>query len=197
MSNIRQMTRKGDPTLRIMLSKAIKFRLMESPKKNKRRPQDELIKRLAASVEHDRAFQSVQFDLLQKQEVKENLSKFGQVVPSEMKEYFEKSAENKGISLELEIASRLQATFETPTVYGLDSLIDQILRVEFSTAEAVAECKRKREAALFVYEMEKLRLFMRFEQRLPSEMKEKFLVINVEEAMKIIKAELDLEKKND
>ena len=197
MSGIRQMTRQGDPQSRIMLSDSIKVQLIESAKKNKRRPQDELIKRLAASLENDVIFQGMQFDLLQQPDLQTNLNKFGQVIPSEMKALLEKSAELKGIALEREIASRLQATFVRPTSYGFDSLIDHILRFEFSAAEAVAECKRKREAAHFVYEMEKLRLLMRFENRLPKDFKEEFCFINVEEAMKIVRAELENEKEKE
>ena len=197
MQTIRQLTQKGDPTLRIMLSQSIQSKIVESAKKNKRRPQDELIKRLAATLEHEVTFQGIQFDLLQDEDLNGNPAKFGQVVPSEMKTILEKVAGEKGIGVELEIASRLYATFIEPTKYGLDSLVDQILKLEFSTEEAVAECKRKREAALFVYEMEKLRLFVRFEQKLPRNIKESFVMIDVKEAMEIIKRELALEKDKD
>ena len=122
---------------------------------------------------------------------------YRQVISSDLMEALKESAMKHGVSIDVEVAMRLMAYLSQPELSGENSLSQQILNLEFTHEEAIEECKRKREATLFVYEMEKLRLFMRFEQKLPRNIKESFLKINVKEAMEIIKRELALEKAKD
>ncbi len=123
------------------------------------------------------------------------LEKYAQVISSEMMEALRESAFVRGISLDMEIALRLTAYLAEPDLAQDNALFQQILRLDFTEAEAVAECKRRRNAALYLYEMEKLRLFLRFERSLPRQIKESFTVIDVKEATKQIKAELKEEEK--
>lgn len=53
MAMIRELTRKGDPMLRIQLPEQVLNALQTSAKSNKRRIQDEFVKRLAASFKHE------------------------------------------------------------------------------------------------------------------------------------------------
>lgn len=125
------------------------------------------------------------------------LIKYAQMLPQEMLAGLQKAAGEKGLSVELEIASRLLATFIEPEALKIISLLQQILDHTFSQADAVAECARQRQAALYAYELEKLRLFIRFEHRMPRGMKEEFLVLNFKEAAKQIRAEFEREKKKE
>lgn len=123
------------------------------------------------------------------------LEKYIQVISSDLLEALNTSAVEHGVSLDVEIATRLMACMAEPELAKDNVLSQQILRQEFTEQEAVAECKRKRESNLYLYEMEKLRLFLRFEQNLPRDIKENFMVIDVKEASKQIIKELEIEEK--
>lgn len=122
------------------------------------------------------------------------LEKYAQVISVEMMDALKESAQEKGISLSMEIALRLMVSMTEPELGTGSSLFNSILCKDFTEEEAVAECKRKRHATLYLYEMEKLRLFLRFEQTLPRNIKESFTVIDVKEAAKKIRAELEAEE---
>lgn len=53
MKTIRQMTKKGDPIIRVQLPEVVINMMQASAKKAKRRPQDEFIKRLAATLQNE------------------------------------------------------------------------------------------------------------------------------------------------
>ena len=130
---------------------------------------------------------------MQKQENCEQLRKFAQIIPQEMLDALSLAAAAKGISLELEIASRLRAALTAPETFSLNFNSQQIRRRKFNLQEAVAECARKRLGNLYLYELEKLRLFLRFKHKLPRGLKEKFSLIDVAAASKEILAELAAE----
>ncbi len=123
------------------------------------------------------------------------LEKYAQVISSEMMAALKESAQARGISLDAEIALRLTTYMAEPELAKDNALSQQILRLDFTEAQAIAECKHKREAAVYLYEMEKLRLFLQFEQSLPRNIKEVFTLIDVKEASKRIKAELAAEER--
>ena len=62
--NIRQITQKGDPVLRIKLPNNVIALLKTLAKQNKRRYQDELIKRLAVSFKQNNITESLQAQLI-------------------------------------------------------------------------------------------------------------------------------------
>jgi hypothetical protein len=126
-----------------------------------------------------------------------NLEKYAQVISADLMEALKESAETKGHSLDMEIAVRLMAGMSETALNKDTSLLNQIITKEFSHKEAKAECKRKRDAALHLYETEKLRLFLRFEAALPKKVKENFTLIDVKEESKRILAELAEEHKKD
>lgn len=64
LKNITEITKPNDPMLRIRLPKAIHQAIMKSAKANKRRPQDEFIKRISASFKNDAKLQEAQNKLL-------------------------------------------------------------------------------------------------------------------------------------
>ena len=123
------------------------------------------------------------------------LEKYAQVVSRELMAALKESAEASGISLDMEIAIRLMVAMTEPKLNKGVCPFNQIMHQNFTHSEAIAECKRKREAALCLYEMEKLRLFLSFEKNLPRGIKESFTVINVKEATEALKAKLVLEDK--
>lgn len=56
---LRQLTQKGDPRLNILLPKAIKNLIFDAAKVGNRRPQDEIIRRLAATIKAENTYQSL------------------------------------------------------------------------------------------------------------------------------------------
>lgn len=188
---MKKMTVIGDPRLKIQLSETIQAKLKEAAKKNKRRVQDEFILRIAASFELNEQYESLQLELQQKPEISNNLSHYSQALPVEMLQEINRASGERGIGVGQEVASRLLATFIQPEKFGLESLAMKIMNTQFSMDEAMQECKQKRNGWLYLYEVEKLKLFMKFEKKLPRKIRENFVLIDVDEVMKQIKAELE------
>lgn len=65
MKTIRQLIKKGDPKLHAQIPKALKGIIYQSAKQAKRKPQDEIIKRLTATFKHEDAYLRLQ-ELLKK-----------------------------------------------------------------------------------------------------------------------------------
>ena len=128
-------------------------------------------------------------ELLNAEDVKE-LEKFAQVIPAEMMQEIVIAAKAKDVSIEVEIMSRFLATIDQPENFGFKSAIEIILKQGFSADDAVAECKRKRQHWFYVYEVEKLRLFLMFQEKMPRNVKENFLLIDVKAETKRILAEM-------
>ena len=64
MKPLREMTEPGDPMMRIRLPKALKEAIKSSAKKNRRQPQDEVIKRITATRKHGEALEIIQGQLI-------------------------------------------------------------------------------------------------------------------------------------
>lgn len=64
MKNFTEIIKAGDPMLRTRLPKAVHQAMLISAKANKRRPQDEFIKRLVATFKADAKLQEAQNRLL-------------------------------------------------------------------------------------------------------------------------------------
>lgn len=64
LNNLTEITKAGDPMLRIRLPKAIYQAITEAAKANKRRPQDEFIKRIFATFKADAKLQEAHSKLL-------------------------------------------------------------------------------------------------------------------------------------
>lgn len=124
------------------------------------------------------------------------LEKYAQVVSREMRDALKRAAEKRGISLDMEIALRLTAIQAEPEFDSDHSILSRIMRHEFTDAELEAECKRKREGNLAVYEIEKLGRLLRVKDSLPRAYKENFTVIDTKYWTQIIQAEIDAENKN-
>lgn len=108
------------------------------------------------------------------------LVKFVQVVPEAIMHEIKRVASDKGISVELEIASRLLITFIDPEVFVATPMSCEILNHKFSEKEAFEECRKQRENWLYLYEIEKLRLLLDFKGKVPRAFKEKFMLIDVD-----------------
>ncbi len=124
------------------------------------------------------------------------LEKHTQVISSDLMNALKESASEHGISLDMEIAVRLTAYMAEPELARDNALSSKILRKTFTADEAVAECKRNRNGALYNYEVEKLRLFLRFEKSLPRKVTESFLLIDVKTLTPKIRAEIEAEERN-
>ena len=127
--------------------------------------------------------------ILNENEIKA-LEKFAQVIPVSLMQEIEAAAKAKNISVELETLSRFLATFIEPKELGLQSNAEKILKRGFSADDAVAECKRHRQNWLYVYEIEKLKLFLTFQAKLPRKFKERFIAIDVKAETKRIAEDL-------
>ena len=123
------------------------------------------------------------------------LEKYAQVISTDLMEALKESALDRGVSLEVEIALRLMANLTHQELTTDGGILGQIARQEFTEEEAVAECKRKREAHHYLFEIEKLRNFLRFAPGLPRHVKETFTLIDVKAETPRIQAEIDEENK--
>lgn len=197
MKKLREMTMLGDPRINIQLADSIRLMLIESAKKNRRSMQDEFIKRMALSFYFNDQFEVLEPELSNKPEISDNLQRYSQALPLEILEEIKQVCFHKSTSVELEVASRLLATFIHPQVFGFHAVEQGILNKKFSLKEATAECDRFKNGWLYLYEMEKLRLFLQFQDKLPRKIKEGFILIDVKEATKKIKAELKKNKSQD
>lgn len=65
-NHLRQLTRKGDPIMRVRLPKLACRLLASTAKSNKRRIQDEFIKRIAASLIHEHSQTDLQQAIINK-----------------------------------------------------------------------------------------------------------------------------------
>jgi hypothetical protein len=185
MMSIREMTEKGDPMIRIMLSEEMHGRLVAAAKENKRRPQDEFIKRMSRSLSAEFFEPEICAMAAENPAVK-----LIQVISAEMMDELKYQASSHGVTVDHEVGMRLFATFDQPHSFGLDCLSERILRQKFSASEAMAECKQNHLAWLYPYEIKKLRLLLSFQGKIPATVKEVFTVIDVKAETKKILAEL-------
>lgn len=125
----------------------------------------------------------------------QTLEKHIQVISSDLMEALKESAEARGITFEMEIALRLTAHMAEPSLASDNSVFSQIMNKSFTLDEATAECQRKREAHHYLFEIEKLRNYLRFEPGLPRHVKETFTLIDVKTETPRLRAEIELENK--
>ena len=123
------------------------------------------------------------------------LEKYAQVISVEMMDALKESAQARGVSLDMEVALRLMTSMVEPELGQGNTLFNQIMRTDFPNDTAVAECKRKRQGTQYLYEIEKLRLYLCFEKNLPRNTKETFALIDVKAETKRIKAEIAAKEK--
>ena len=114
----------------------------------------------------------------------QELKKYAQIMPKEMLDKMKQNAEEHNVSLEVEMASLLLASFVEAKSLGVDTLLQHILNREFTEKEAVAECKRRRQDWQYLYEVKKLHLFLEMKENLPRKFKETFSLIDVNEETK-------------
>lgn len=122
---------------------------------------------------------------------------YAQVISKELLDALKESAQIRGVTLDVEIALRLMANLNHPELAENNALLTQILQKQFIQDDAVAECKRKRESTHYLYEIEKLRLFLHFEKMLPRDFKETFILIDEKEIREHIKIESENENNNE
>lgn len=67
---LRELTHKGDPMLRVKLPKSIHELMYSAAKENKRKIQDEVIKRIAASYKNEAVCQTLQCTLIHQLKLK-------------------------------------------------------------------------------------------------------------------------------
>jgi hypothetical protein len=107
-----------------------------------------------------------------------DLDKFAQVIPAELMQEIQAAAMAKETSIDIEILSRFLATFAKSTEMGTNTISEKIMKRDFTDEEAATECKYRRRAWLYIYEINKLRWFLEIKEQLPRQFKEKFLVID-------------------
>ena len=125
-----------------------------------------------------------------------DLAKFAQIIPAELMQEIQTAAQTKNISVDVEILTRFLATFAKSTEMGTNTISEKIMKRDFTDEEAEAECKYKRQAWLYIYEINKLRCFLELEGKLPRHFKEKFIVIDVKAETARILEEIKATKAN-
>src|ERR1700677_1984671 len=108
---MRELIQKGDPRMRIQLSEVLLQMIQAKAKENKRRVQDQLIKSLAETLKNEQAaLGKISENPLLELEAEHKASKiYAQVIPREMMEALKNSAQQKGVSFNMEIIFRLEA----------------------------------------------------------------------------------------
>ena len=191
---MRELIQKGDPLVRVNMPKYIREALTISAKHNKRKFQDEVIKRLTMTFKFPEALLELQYDVLV-DVIDPAAEKWAQVIPLEMVQVISQASTKKGLSVGEELLSRILATLKYPEQFGVNPLEVAIMQRKFTPKEAAAECDRRREGWVYLYEMCKLRLFIEFCPKLPRHVKENFTSIDVKALTKEIKAELRFKKR--
>ena len=133
--------------------------------------------------------------LMNKAELK-NLEKLIQTIPSEMLTMIKASAQKEGRSLDEEVTIRLLTTLINPSAFGFSALLDELMNKKFTEAQAKAEIEAREKGWMYVYQKEKLRLFVEFEDKLPKKFKESFDLENLKEEIAKVRAEIEAEKGN-
>lgn len=110
-----------------------------------------------------------------------------QVIPSELLSELKYAADLNDVSLDTEITMRLIATFIEPNAFGFSPLLDSIMNTKISQTQAKLELEARRNAWLYMYQMEKLKLWVEFENKLPKDFKENFVMIDFEKELGVLR----------
>ncbi len=115
------------------------------------------------------------------------MERYAQAIPEHLLNSVTLSAQKNKISIAEEITTRILATFAMPDAFGLNEKAHEILNKKFSGKEAFAETEQRRQGWLYLYEMEKLKLLLKFEKKLPKGFKESFSKIDINASIKKIR----------
>ena len=116
----------------------------------------------------------------------QQLTQYAQIIPEEILDQIKTHAQEHGVSLEVEMASVLLASFVETKSLGLDTLSQYIMNYKASKKEAENVCKQKRQGWLYIFEKEKLRLYLSMKNNLPRSFKERYTLIDVKTETKHI-----------
>ena len=120
-----------------------------------------------------------------------NMEALIQTVPRELLLALQQAEAIQGTqNLSLEVAVRLLATYVCPKAFGFNPEVETLLTPKFSYARAKIEHAKRCEDWICVYELEKLKLYVEFEHRLPKAYQEKFNKIDVKHAIKCLRQEV-------
>lgn len=200
---IRQLTKRSDPKLNILIPKRTINLIKKAAKIGKRRHQDEIIKRLAATITNTNIYKTLMPHSNASKQLasKKDLEKLILTIPSEIMSFLKSSATEENHSIDTEVSLRLNTTLSHPSAFGFSALFDTLMNIKFTEADAKAEAEAQQKGWVYVYQKQKLRLYLELEDKLPKKFKEKFLLKNLEDeiqkAKAEIKAEKDQEAKND
>lgn len=125
---------------------------------------------------------------------KKDLEKLIQIIPSEMMSFLKDSAQREGRSLDDEVAIRLLTTLVNPGAFGFSALFDTVMNSKFTEADVKAEIEARQKGWMYVYQKQKLRLYVELEDKLPKKFKENFLLENLDEEMQKMRVEIQAEK---
>ena len=131
------------------------------------------------------------YDLLKElvEEVsRQGLEKLVHIIPEALMFELKSAADMKNISLAVEVVTRLVATLIEPRAFGINSEVAALLRKKPDSKQARIESEYRRIRWLYLFEMEKLKLWVEFEQRVPKNYKESFVCINVKKEIKAVRA---------
>lgn len=131
--------------------------------------------------------------LMNKAELQE-VEKLIQIIPSEILIILKDAAAQDGRSIDEEVTLRLLTTFINPNSFGFSANFDTIMNSKFTEANARAESEARQKGWMYVYQKEKLRLYVEFEGKLPKKFKENFVLDNFEEELQKMRVEVRAEK---
>lgn len=126
-----------------------------------------------------------------------NLEKLIQTIPSEIMNILKNAAQQAGRSMNEEVTIRLFTTIVNPSAFGFSVLYDTVMGGKFTEAQVKAEKEAREKGWMYVYQKEKLRLYVELENKLPKKFKENFLLENFDEELKKMRAEIEAERKQE
>lgn len=114
-----------------------------------------------------------------------------QIIPIEIMSEIKNAAKHFKRSLDEEVASRLLATLIKPGVFGLSTNLDAIINKKFNHTDIKLENEARQRGWMYVYQKQKLRLYLELQDKLPKKFKENFLLENLDEEEQRIQIEIE------
>jgi hypothetical protein len=121
------------------------------------------------------------------------LEKHAQIISTDMKEILERRAEEKGLSLEMEIALRLLVSMELELNEGRRMLME--ILDESDPSPGGGKGIKKQECQVYYHELQRLRLYLENKAHLPRNYKEEFTVIDVKKETPWILEEIERKRR--
>lgn len=187
---LRQYTQKGDPRLRVKLPLDLLEALFQEAKLNKRRPQDELSKRIAATFHHAAEYKRHLETLKELLYEAPTDREYIQIISRDLLNFLQHSADLNQHELSEEVFFRLKVSFIAEIKMGTIDAFSKIQYKKFTPKELEEQRIAALPGRMQLYELQKLELILRFEDCVSEEEKMSFKSIDFVKETKEIRKRL-------